>query len=122
MMRGVVLLCVLGTLVGGQCNVPRGADRRPNATSLVVASLNAAWLFDGRDDHPGSPWPAPDQAARHLQQVARMLARLDADIVALQEVRPVYPRPPRPGRSLRSAASGSRAPRSSSSLMSPTLI
>ena len=85
-MRGAVLLCVLGVLAGGQCNVPRGADRRPNATSLAVASLNAAWLFDGMGDHPGSPWADETEAAHHLQQVARMLARLDADIVALQEV------------------------------------
>jgi hypothetical protein len=82
---------------------PRMAfDHSKKADVLRIGSMNAEWLFDGIDDTSPSPWNAGSKdcaglsnglnhcnmagATKHLQRVAQVVARLDADILNMVEV------------------------------------
>lgn len=62
-------------------------DRRPDRSRLRIATLNAEWLFDGVRDPSASPWSGdPASAQRHLEDIAQVVDRMEADIVNLVEV------------------------------------
>ena len=66
-----------------------GEDRRSTLDVLSVATFNARFLFDGRspEGRAGFPWKGdPIASRRHLQDVARILRDVDADILHLSEV------------------------------------
>ncbi|MCB9546776.1 MAG: endonuclease/exonuclease/phosphatase family protein [Myxococcales bacterium] len=72
---------------------PPGPDAGPPPDRLVVASYNVHNLFDLTDDPqtdegeytPGPQWNAADFASR-VDELARVFAALDADVVAVLEV------------------------------------
>jgi endonuclease/exonuclease/phosphatase family metal-dependent hydrolase len=65
------------------------SDRSRSGGSLHLATLNTEFLFDGRGDEGRTGFARsgdPQAAQAHLKRVARLLGRLDADVVMLQEV------------------------------------
>jgi endonuclease/exonuclease/phosphatase family metal-dependent hydrolase len=65
------------------------SDSARSDGSLRLATLNTEFLFDGRGDEGRTGFVrsgAPQAAQAHLKRVARLLGRLDADVVMLQEV------------------------------------
>eukprot|EP01084_Bolivina_argentea_P305029 526904_1 len=95
-----------------QCDMPVGkvqSDKREDKTTLIVANLNAEWLYQdgcrnwnaflqvskGPAWGTATNWPAIDagkiagiinEADTHIQSVADELARLKADIYVIEEV------------------------------------
>lgn len=66
-------------------------DRRMNQKELKIATLNANFLFSkptDKIDCPGvhCPWRTQVDMIYHLQAMARVLKKMDADIVLLTEV------------------------------------
>lgn len=71
--------------------LPLEPDRRPDKTSLVLMTLNAEWLWDGLPPEEGqvefgARRGSPQMAARHMEAIAAIIGRADADIVLLCEV------------------------------------
>ncbi|KAG5174943.1 Endonuclease/exonuclease/phosphatase [Tribonema minus] len=69
-----------------------GQDRRPDPGRLRIVALNAEYLmFDAsegcKQQWHGCPWSTAAAAHRHLLNVAIALARLNADVISLSEVR-----------------------------------
>mmetsp|Transcript_7454 Transcript_7454/g.24767 ORF Transcript_7454/g.24767 Transcript_7454/m.24767 type:complete len:360 (+) Transcript_7454:10-1089(+) len=70
------------------------ADRRTNSSKLVIAQYNVDFLFlssvesEGTLECPGRgcDWTNASIAQEHLSRVASQIARMDADIVSLNEV------------------------------------
>lgn len=61
----------------------------PSSSGLRIATLNAAFLFDGVGDEGQATFPHkddPELAQAHLQRVGAVIRMLDADVVMLQEV------------------------------------
>ncbi|KAG5185898.1 Endonuclease/exonuclease/phosphatase [Tribonema minus] len=73
--------------------VPREpGDRRPNPDRLRIVALNAEYLMYDVDSGcqeawHGCPWMDAQHAKHHLENVAKAIASLDADIISLAEVR-----------------------------------
>jgi len=88
----VVLVATLLTMwhgVGADCpTVIAPRDRRVNKTQLTITAYNVEWLFLNGRNCPGSGcrWANEQEAENHLNQVAKELAIIDADIVLLIEV------------------------------------
>jgi hypothetical protein len=64
-------------------------DRRPDPSRLTIATLNARFLFDGREPEgeAGFPWKGNAALAReHLREIAALVRALDADAVHISEV------------------------------------
>jgi hypothetical protein len=64
-------------------------DRRRDPSCFTVATLNARFLFDGREPEgeAGFPWKGNAVLAReHLRAIAGLLRALDADAVHISEV------------------------------------
>jgi endonuclease/exonuclease/phosphatase family metal-dependent hydrolase len=65
-------------------------DRRADKSRLVLMTLNAEFLWDGREPEDGRAdfdrRGDPDAADAHLRRVAAIIARADADVVNLCEV------------------------------------
>jgi endonuclease/exonuclease/phosphatase family metal-dependent hydrolase len=67
----------------------RAADRRPDRARLTIATFNARFLFDGRppEGQGDFPWKDdPAAARRHLQEIAAIVRRVDADLLHISEV------------------------------------
>ena len=85
-------LTVSALLLAAGCNpLPPAADGLPGGAAVLrVATWNVHDLFDSEDrrDPPGEldTILAPDAVEAKLTAVAEVLARLDADVVVLQEV------------------------------------
>lgn len=66
------------------------ADRRADTDHLVIATLNAEFLWDGQAPEEGQvsfPWKNdPTKAEEHMRRVANVIRALDADIVVVVEV------------------------------------
>ena len=67
-----------------------GEDRRIDPSRLVVMTLNAEFLWDGREPEEGQVgfmWRgAPDEADEHLEEIADIIIAHNPDIVNLCEV------------------------------------
>lgn len=71
--------------------VPLEPDRRTDKSSLVLMTLNAEWLWDGLPPEEGQiefgeRRGSPQKAAQHMEAIAGIIAKGDADIVLLCEV------------------------------------
>ena len=55
-------------------------------TEFTVVTFNTEWLFDGLNESYWSAPQSPEIANAHLRDVATLLAKYDADFIALQEV------------------------------------
>ncbi|CAM9623694.1 unnamed protein product, partial [Phaeothamnion confervicola] len=62
-------------------------DRRKDRSKLRISTFNADYLFSDCGSHwKGCPWPDKMAAKVHLQNIARTIGALDADIVNICEV------------------------------------
>jgi endonuclease/exonuclease/phosphatase family metal-dependent hydrolase len=65
-------------------------DRRTDASRLVVMTLNAEFLWDGKEPEEGQvafPWKGSEpEAQEHMAEIAALIRRVDADVVNLVEV------------------------------------
>lgn len=76
------------------CNLPplNPGDRRVNKDILKIVNFNAEWLFlyggSGSIKCPtqSCPWATKEDAQDHLKRVAAVIAKIDADVVNLNEV------------------------------------
>src|SRR5262245_46991814 len=67
------------------------ADRRKDHDRLTIATLNAEFLWDGREPEEGMdsrfPWKgSPTAAEAHMAKVAEIVRALDADLLNVAEV------------------------------------
>jgi exonuclease III len=85
---GFCLIAV--TVVFGFATSSRAADRRVDKSVLTVMTLNAEFLWDGAEPEEGRvdfPWKHSEtEAAEHMEQIAQIIRRANADIVHLVEV------------------------------------
>ena len=86
-MRRLVVLVLLSSLAG----TALAADRRVDKGRLVVATLNAEFLWDGREPEEGTEsrfaWKGSvPKAEEHMAEVATIVRALDADLLNLVEV------------------------------------
>ena len=72
------------------CGVAAAEDRRTDRDRLTIMTLNAEFLWDGREPEDGQvsfPWKGSEPAAQeHMAAIAELIRRADADIVNLVEV------------------------------------
>ncbi|QDZ21275.1 hypothetical protein HOP50_05g38040 [Chloropicon primus] len=81
------------------CNVVETRNESHSLSRLKIASLNAEWLFDGKDDPSYSPWHpgktscpgmkhcGTEQGAQeHISKVSEYVKFVNADILNLMEV------------------------------------
>lgn len=59
-------------------------DRRNDRRKLRVVSYNVEWLFDGTTSQ--DPWSGPEEAQKHLEAIAGVVAELNPDVLHMQEV------------------------------------
>jgi endonuclease/exonuclease/phosphatase family metal-dependent hydrolase len=84
-----VSACTRGPVSNEGSSTESDSLARASPRSLRLATLNAEFLFDGKgnEGQTGFARSGDVQAARaHLKRVGRLLDRLDADVVMLQEV------------------------------------
>lgn len=93
--RLVVVVCLINLFIvslqaQSQCPYApsQPQDRRPDKSTLTIATYNTEWLFLNRSNCPGSgcAWPTHGDALEHMTYIAAEIKLLDADIVSLEEV------------------------------------
>jgi len=86
MMATVFFLLVISALGQTQCPTAptTPGDRRTDKTKLRIATFNAEWLFPGNDGK--SPWTTVEADA-HLDLVAKVVAKINPDVLNIQEVK-----------------------------------
>lgn len=67
-------------------NVANQSDRRVDKSVLRIGTMNCAWLFDGVDDPPGSPWKNAAEAEKHIDMVAEEILGTAVDMLAVHEI------------------------------------
>ncbi len=64
-------------------------DRRTDATSLTIATYNVEFLFDGKPPEYRASFPWKNnikKAEKHIKSVAKIIRKINADILGLVEV------------------------------------
>lgn len=83
-----ILSCVSATSFN--CSIPESySDRRKDKTKWTIAQYNVEWLFtEPYKDCPGDgcAWNTTSQEFTHLDYVAQVIQKLDADTIHLCEV------------------------------------
>jgi hypothetical protein len=60
-------------------------DRRTDLTQLRVATFNLEWLFNANSSSK-SPWRTPSEVHQHIETLANIIDKVNADVWFLQEV------------------------------------